>query len=171
MNRPVPYSVEPLDKQHDRAAFSCGIEALDRYFRQQAGQEGRRYVANCFVGVRREDQAIGGYYTLSATAVIFDQLPDDLRKKFPRYPEVPAALLGRLVVDTRHRGQHLGELLLFDAMYRTLQADLAAAILVVDTKDEQATSYYKRYDFLDIGAGPGRTRLYRPVSEIAKIFR
>ena len=168
MSRPVPYSIEPLGNSMT-GRLSCGIEALDRYFSQQAGQEGRRHVANCFVGVRREDQAIGGYYALSATAVIFDQLPEDLRRKLPALPRVPAALLGRLAVDTRHRGQHLGEFLLFDAMYRTLHADLAAAVLIVDAKDEQATSFYKRYDFLDIGTG--RTRLYRPVSEIAKIFR
>jgi hypothetical protein len=57
---------------------------------------------------------------------------------------------------------------LFDAMRRTLHADLAAAVLVIDAKDEQAVSFYRRYDFLDIG--PGRKRLYLPVSEIAKAF-
>ena len=77
-------------------------------------------------------------------------------------------MVGRLAVDTRHRGKRLGELLLFDAMHRTLQADLAAAILVVDAKDESAANFYRSYDFVDIG--PGRKRLYLPVAEIAKIF-
>ena len=169
MNDPLPYAVEPLGNHHDRAAFLCGVEMLDRYFKQQAGQEGRRHVANCFVGVHRGKNTVGGYYTLSATSVIFDNLPETLRKKLPRYPEVPAALLGRLAVDLRHRGERLGEFLLFDAMRRTLHADLAAAILVVDAKDDQATTFYKHYDFLEIG--PGRKRLYLSVSEIAKIFR
>ena len=97
------------------------------------------------------ENTIAGYYTLSATAVVFDQLPEDFRKKLPRYPEVPAALVGRLAVDTRHRDKRLGELLLFDAMRRTLQADLAAAILVVDAKDDAAAEFYRSYDFLDIG--------------------
>ncbi len=169
MTNLFPYIIEPLGKQHDRAAFSCGVEPLDRYIKQQAGQESRRHVANCFVGVNRTEKTIGGYYTLSATAVIFDQLPEEFRKKLPRYPEVPAALVGRLAVDTRHRGKRLGELLLFDAMRRTLQADLAAAILVVDAKDDAAANFYRSYDFLDIG--PGRSRLYLPISEIAKIFQ
>jgi hypothetical protein len=39
----------------------------------------------------------------------------------------------------------------------TLQSGLAAAVLVVDPKDEQAARFYYRYGFLDIG--PGRTRL------------
>ena len=82
----VPYTIEPLGNQHDRVAFSCGVEPLDRYFKQQAGQEARRHVANCFVGIDRNENTIGGYYTLSATAVIFDELPDEFKKKLPRYP-------------------------------------------------------------------------------------
>jgi ribosomal protein S18 acetylase RimI-like enzyme len=145
-----------------------GVEPLDRYFKQQAGQESRRHIANCFVAVSHATKAVGGYYTLSATAVIFDTLPDTFKKKLPRYPEVPAALVGRLAVDLQHRGKRLGETLLLDAMGRTLQSGVAAAILVVDPKDEQAARFYHRYGFLDIG--PGRTRLYIPVSEIEKTF-
>jgi ribosomal protein S18 acetylase RimI-like enzyme len=51
-------------------------------------------------------------------------------------------------------------------MRRTLQSGLAAAVLVVDPKDEQAARFYYRYGFLDIG--PGRRRLYMPVTEIKK---
>lgn len=32
-------TVAPLGRQHDRAAFHCGSEALDRYLKQQARQE------------------------------------------------------------------------------------------------------------------------------------
>jgi predicted N-acetyltransferase YhbS len=169
VNSAAAYVIEPLGKQHDRAAFSCGLEALDRYLRQQAGQESRRHVANCFVGFERGNDSVAGYYTLSATSVIFDKLPDSFRKKLPRYPDVPAALLGRLAVDLRHRGKRLGESLLIDAMRRTLEADIAAAILVVDAKDEQAANFYYRFGFLVIG--PGRSRLYMPVPEIAQLFK
>jgi ribosomal protein S18 acetylase RimI-like enzyme len=100
---------------------------------------------NCFVGVHQTTKAIGGYYTLSATAVIFDSLPDPFKKKLPRYPEVPAALVGRLAVDLQYRGNGLGETLLLDAMRKTLNAYLAAAVLVVDAKDEQAAAFYYRY--------------------------
>lgn len=160
------YAIEPLGNDHDRAAFSCGVETLDRYFKQQAGQESRRHIANCFVGIQQTAKTIGGYYTLSATAVVFDSLPDVFRKKLPRYPEVPAALLGRLAVDLQHRGKGLGETLLLDAMRQTLRSGLAAAVLAVDPKDEHSAKFYYRYGFLDIG--PGRTRLYMPVSEIEK---
>jgi hypothetical protein len=35
------YSIMLLDRRHDRVAFRCGVEALDRYFRQQASQDAR----------------------------------------------------------------------------------------------------------------------------------
>lgn len=53
---------------------------------------------------------------------------------------------------------------MLDAMSRTLQADIAAAVVLVDAKDEQAAAFYRRYSFL------GFKRLYLPVSEIAKTF-
>ena len=82
---------------------------------------------------------------------------------------MPAALLGRLAVDLQHRGKHLGQSLLIDAMRRTLEADIAAAILVVNAKDEPAANFYYRFGFLDVG--PSRTRLYMPVTEIAQLFK
>ena len=41
--------IEPLERRHDRAAFSCGLPELDHYFARQAGQDVRRRIAR---GVR-----------------------------------------------------------------------------------------------------------------------
>jgi predicted GNAT family N-acyltransferase len=46
-------------------------------------------------------------------------LPDAVAKKLPRYPLLPATLLGRLAVSQGHRGRKLGRLLLADAMHRS----------------------------------------------------
>ena len=43
------YAIEPLKAEHERSLFSCGLEVLDRYLFQQAGQELRRRVAAPFV--------------------------------------------------------------------------------------------------------------------------
>jgi hypothetical protein len=31
------FLIEALDSSHDRTGFSCGVEALDRYFQKQEG--------------------------------------------------------------------------------------------------------------------------------------
>jgi predicted GNAT family N-acyltransferase len=161
------YRVEPLGNQHDRVAFSCGVDALDRYFRTQAGQDSRKRIASCFVLVT-EDGSAAGYYTLSATSIALIDLPPDLARKLPRYPLVPAVLMGRLAVDHRRRGRRLGELLLFDAFSRTLRSEIASFAFVVAAKADAARAFYERYGFMGL-PGPGR-RLYLPLAEIARVF-
>jgi GNAT superfamily N-acetyltransferase len=164
---PLPYRIEPLG-DHDRAAFACGVEALDRYLKQQASQAHRRHIAKCFVAIHAGEETLGGFHTLSASSILFTDLPAGFAKRLPRYPQVPAALIGRLAVDRGHQGKGLGDFLLFDAMRRVLHTDTAATVVLVDAKDDAAVNFYRRHDFLEIG--PGHKRLYLPVGTIAKIF-
>ena len=106
-------SVEALGVQHDRSGFESGVESLDRYFRTQAGQDARKRLAASFV-LLLEDGSLAGYYTLSSTAVKLPELPETLARKLPRYPLVPATLLGRLAIDRRYRGKGYGRFLLAD---------------------------------------------------------
>jgi predicted GNAT family N-acyltransferase len=92
-----------------------------------------------------------------------------LAKRLPRYPVVPATLMGRLAVHQNRQGQGLGELLLFDAFSRTLRSDIASYAFVVDAKDDAAQAFYQRYDFMPLASG-GR-RLFLPLAEIAMLFR
>ena len=162
-------TVEPLGRQHDRTAFHCGAEALDRYLKQQARQYADKRVAAPFVAVD-PDTRILGYYTLSASVLTLADLPDDLARKLPRYPQLPVTLLGRLAVDQSARGQGLGEHLLLDALRRSLvHADqIAAMAVVVDAKDERAVSFYRHYGFLTLQARP--TRLFVPMRLVAQLL-
>ncbi|HZT56387.1 MAG TPA: GNAT family N-acetyltransferase, partial [Burkholderiaceae bacterium] len=137
--------VEPLGRQHDRTSFQCGAEALDRYLKQQARQDADKRVAAPFVAVRPRHTRVLGYYTLSASVLTLADLPDDLARKLPRYPQLPVTLLGRLAVDQSTKGQGLGEHLLLDALRRSLaHADhIAAMAVVVDAKDEAAAAFYR----------------------------
>lgn len=162
------FRIEPLSDRHDRAAFTSGVDPLDQYLRTQAGQDVRRRVAACFVLVAGEDTGAIGFYTLAAASVALIDLPEKLAKRLPRYPALPAVLMGRMAVDQRHRRQRLGELLLFDAFRRALQSEIASFAFIVDAKDEAAGGFYNRYRFLPLGDG-GR-RLFLPMAEIAKLF-
>ena len=148
-------------------AFECGVEPLDRYFRAQAGQDARKRVASCLVLTDGSASPLG-FYTLAATSIALAELPPTLAKRLPRYPSMPATLLGRLAVDRRHRGRRLGELLLFDAFSRALRSEIATYAFVVDAKDDAAASFYTAYRFIPLAEG-GR-RLFLPMAEIAKLF-
>ena len=141
----TPLRVEALGERHNRTNFNCGVETLDRYLRAQAGQDVRKRVAACFVLVADDDPAPRGYYTLAATTIGLTDLPPALARRLPRYPLVPATLMGRLAVASAHRGQRLGERLLLDAFSRALRSEIASFAFVVDAKDETAAAYYVRY--------------------------
>src|SRR5713226_122017 len=103
---PSRWVIEPLRNDHNRAGFSCGNASLDRYLKEQAGQDFRRGCATSFVlAAKRGDTSILGYYTLSSYGIDVGELPVEAAKKLPRYPLIPATMLGRLGVDRRYQGQ------------------------------------------------------------------
>ncbi len=139
------YRIERL-ADHDRKSFACGSESLDRYFRDTASQDVRRRVASCFVAIGPQGD-VAGYYTLAATSVMLDRLPPERARKLPRYPLVPAILLGRLAVAQSHQGKRLGGALVADAVIRAGSADIAAHLMVVDAKGETAARFYEHLEF------------------------
>ncbi len=166
MSAPALFRIEQLGPRHARAGFSCGVEALDRYLKTQAGQDRRRGAASCFVAVSEQNE-LAGYYTLAMTSVSLSELPAEMARKLPRYPKIPATLLGRLAVDLRFRGQRLGHLLVFDAMSQMVASKIASAMLAVDAKDETAAAFYAKFRFRRFGAG--RLQLFLPLHEIAAL--
>jgi len=164
------FHIEPLGKGHDRAVFSCGVPALEPYLQKQAGQDARRYAAAPFVLCEGDSPTVLGYYTLSAISIDVGELPDETARKLPRYPEIPATLIGRLAVDQRRRGERLGEFLLMDALCRSLRqaGEIAAAAVVVDAKDDRARSFYEAYDFQIFLDRPDR--LFLPMTAVKKLF-
>lgn len=140
-------SVQRLSAAHDRGAFTCGVEALDRYLKRQARQDMRRSVASVFVATGQAPEQILGFYSLSMAAVLLDDLPAETMKRMPRYPSLPAVRLGRPAVALEARGRGLGTHLLMDAMARALDVDIAWTVFLVDAKDDTARRFYLPFGF------------------------
>lgn len=164
-------AVELLAEHHDRAGFASGNEALDRYLQRQARQNAERRISATYVLVSdHEPTRILGFYTLSATAIRLDDLPPELARKLPKYPHVPATLIGRLAVSRERQGQKLGEHLLLDALERSLEHSrgIGSAAVVVDAKDERSKAFYERYGFIPFQEQP--LRLFLPMKTIERAF-
>ena len=162
--------MEVLSDAHDRTAFHSGSLELDDYFRRQAGQDARRRVAAPFVLVD-QNEVIRGYYTLSAYSVRFGELPPAVTKKLPRYPFLPATLLGRLAIASAVRGQKLGRLLLMDALARSWRntSEVASVGVVVDALDDAARAFYLHHEFAQLQDHPNR--LFLGMATIEKAFQ
>ena len=140
-----PYRIQLLGA-HDRSAFASGSEALDRYLQQQAKQDMRRRVASCFVAVDATGE-IAGFYTIAASSLVLELLSAEQAKRLPRYPTVPAVLIGRLAVAKTHQGKRLGAALVADAILRTTRAEVMAYAMIVDAKDDAAVGFYEHLGF------------------------
>lgn len=161
------FFVSALDLTADRAKFTCGIEALDRYFRTQVSQDIKRRVSACFVANDSMGQ-IAGYYTLASASVLLSELPETLAKKLPRYPSVPAVRMGRLAVSEIFKGKGLGAALLADALRRAATAEIAAYALVVDAKDVSAAGFYAHHGFIALPAQP--LFLFLPLAAVKSLL-
>lgn len=162
------FEVVLLDSRHDRSAFDCASELLNRYFSQQVSQDVRRRVTACYVALS-QDGRVAGFYTLASTALLLSQLPEDLGKKLPRYPTVPAVRMGRLAVDQAFKGQGLGGALFADALARALRAEIAAYALVVDAKDATAAAFYRHHGLIALPSQP--MTLFLPLATAQALLR
>jgi len=157
------FVIEPLDnKKHRRTDFSCGNERIDGYFREVVSQDVRRKYATCFVARDVATDRVAGFYTLSSSNVPLNEVPEPLAKKLPRYPSVPAVLIGWLGRHVGHAGQGLGEALLFDAIKTVATSPIGAHAIFADAIDDKAASFYAAFGFMPLNERP-RT-LYLPVT-------
>jgi len=165
----MPCRFEPLTKQHDRAGFCCASPPLTAYLQQLARKDTERRVAATFVMIEEAAPAtIIGYYTLSAFAVEITELSEELQKKLPRYPRLPATLLGRVARDERFPGT--GSLLLMDALARAYRqsAQVASLALVADAKNGAALKFYRKFGFAPLGHHPNR--VFLPMGTIEQLL-
>lgn len=156
-----------LSDAHDRDAFTCGVESLDRYFKTQAGQDVRRKANAVFV--LSHDTApdrVLGYYTLCAMAIAQGEAPEAARKHIPRYPLVSCTLIGRLAVAKDQQGRRLGSILLADALQRAFDSasTVGSSMVIVDPLDEAAAGFYAAHGFVRL---PDSLRLVLPMRKAA----
>ncbi len=155
--------IELLNQNHNRTVFNCGIESLDRYLTRQASQDMKRRISRVFIARPPGDRTLVlGYYTLSALSIDLSVLPEIVAKKLPRHP-IPAALIGRLAIDLSAQGKGIGNMLLANAIKRTMAVsdDIAIYAMVVDAINQPAESFYEHYGFARLAHNG--SRLFLPL--------
>lgn len=138
--------IEKLARGHDVDAFDCGKEPLNRFLSRYALQNQKAEASQTYVAL--SDERIIGYYTLVVGEVAYERASERLKKGLARHP-VPVMVLARLAVGMDMQGKGVGSGLLKDALMRTISAADIAGIraMIVHAKDDEAKSFYERYDF------------------------
>jgi GNAT superfamily N-acetyltransferase len=169
--------IRALRPDDDRSGFQSGDEALDRFFHRYAGQnQFRHYLGVTYVVV--DGVRVLGFATVTPRQLEAEDLPERVRRKFPRYP-MPVLGLARLAIDASAQGGGLGaQLLRFVLALATKMADeLGCAGVVVDAKPE-AVDFYAKYGFerFEVLEGQSEARprpagMWLPMGEIRAAMR
>lgn len=162
----MEWIIAPLGKQHDRKFFDCGEPSLNQYLHRYASQDIRRRINRVFIASSPGTPwQVIGYYDLSAGSLATTGLPEELRRRLPKYP-VPVVLLGRLAVAESYQGKGLGSILLVDALQRIAQASQVMAIyaVVVDALNTRAAEFYRQFGFIPLPGQP--LKLFLPMDSV-----
>ena len=169
--------IEPFDpERHDRTGFSCGVEAVDNYFKKTAGKLVSAGNVRLFVMVNPDGNLIG-FYAINAHAVDYRDLPSRFARSRPGHGSIPAAFVAMIGRDQHYSGQGFGSDLLVDALRRMTQAadviGLAVVLLdVLDCGDPERTarrqSLYQSYGFQPLPSNPNR--LYLPLATVRNLM-
>lgn len=161
--------IELLTKSHNRDQFDCGDDALNHFLQKIARQHINKGLSKTFVLIDKPDPTqIIAYMTLAVYEVIANNIPHQWQKKYPRI--IPAAKLARLAVSLDQQRKGYGEILLIDAMQKTLNVSEAMGIagLFVDAKSPLAQVYYDQYGF--VGLPDQLNNRFLPIATMIKSF-
>lgn len=132
----------PLDKSHETASFTSGVDELDDWLRRYAWVNHQSGNARVFVATR--DTRVVGYYALATAGVEKAEAPTSLTKGgVPA--QIPCLLLARLAVDESEKNRGLGRGLLVDAIRRAVSVcgEVGVRALLVHARDDNARTYYE----------------------------
>lgn len=158
-----------FEKKYVKTEFTCGYTLLDEYLKKQAKQDVNRDLSVCYVLID-ENNLVKGYYTLSANSIRRDEFSEELIKKMPPgYNDIPTILLGRLAIDESIKGNGWGEIILLDALNRSLSISesLGTVAVVVEPIDEKARAFYDKYGFVLL---PDSGKMFLPMKTIKNLF-
>lgn len=158
--------IAPLGRQHDRKTFDCGVPSLNQYLRLYANQDIKKRVSRIYVATASDIQdRVVGYYSLSAGSLHATDLPEDIRRRLPKYP-IPVAMLGRLAISKAYQRQGIGSVLIADALQRTTQARQVMAVyaMVVDARNDRAAEFYHKFGFTSLPSQP--MKLFLPLDSV-----
>ena len=166
-----------LDKSsHDRLSFKCGEPELDLFIKTQALKHMKAGISKTMLLPAAAPLANGKYsicafYTIAPGSIKRNTLPEKLAKKLPHYP-IPVFLLAQLAVHSNEQKYGLGKITLIKALKHlyNINSHMRAFAIIVDCLNQQAETFYIKFDFEKVYSEQDKTRLFIPMKQIAELF-
>ncbi len=152
-----------LTAVHLLGGFDCGKPALDESLARRAVGNQAMGTSRTWVVTERGSPQVVAYYASCTSSVLRGTAPEVMARRQP--DEIPAILLGRMAVDSKHQGEGLGAALLKHFMLKAIEvaSSVGVRVVLVHAKDDDARAFYKHYDFADSPMDPLTLMMLLPV--------
>lgn len=145
---------ELLKADHLLEGFDCDKPALNRWLVRRSLMTQSTGTSRTWVVTDGADRRVVAFYASSTASVLRESAPKHLRRNQPE--ELPAILLGRLAVDSKHAGKGLGSALLKHFIVKAIEVagTVGVRLLIVHAKDDEAKRFYARFGFMESPVDP-----------------
>ncbi len=136
--------------KHDRTGFSCGVESIDRWFKNSISKNIKNDRVRVWCAVN-DDGVLVGFYALSAYSILPEHA-GNIAIPGERH-EVPMIYLSLLGVDKTQQGQGVGGDLLMHAIRKCIKVsnDIGVVAILLDVRKDDdfdnRARFYNRYGF------------------------
>jgi GNAT superfamily N-acetyltransferase len=143
-----------LTSEHTLDGFDCGEPALNDWLARRALGNQAAGTSRTWVVIDEPTRMIVAYYASSTASVMRVAAPRRIAHDQPA--DLPAILLGRMAVDSRHQGKGLGGAMLKHFMTKAIEVseNVGVRLVLVHAKDEQAKDFYQHYGFTESPIDP-----------------
>jgi GNAT superfamily N-acetyltransferase len=140
---------ELLAGDHLLDRFDCGKPALNQWLIRHASKNQASGSSRTWVAVETDSGEVVAFYALATASILRSSAPKSMQRNQPH--EMPAILLARMAVDSRHSGRGLGAALLKHFMLKAFEVaqSVGVRVLLIHAKDEEAKNFYSHYGFTE----------------------
>ncbi|GAA4142769.1 GNAT family N-acetyltransferase [Leifsonia shinshuensis] len=163
----APIRLVAFDAAFDRSVFDCGEQAVNDWFRRQAGQSHRSNNARTVLAV--QGFAVVGFYASRVGTMERGEVAEAFGGGRGRYP-MPAILLAQLGVDVRSQGRGLGARLLVHALesFLAVADKVGVEVILVDALTPELCAFYRKMGFRSLE--DRHLRMFMPVKVLRATF-
>lgn len=155
-----------LTGEHVLVDFDCGKPALDDWLARRAIGNQAMGTSRTWVVTESGSTRVVAFYASCTSSVLRRTAPNPLGKSQP--DEIPAILLGRTAVDSKHKGRGLGAALLKHFMLKAIEVanSVGVRVVLVHAKDDDVRAFYQHYEFAESPIDPLTLMMLLPMNRV-----
>jgi GNAT superfamily N-acetyltransferase len=138
-----------LTSEHRLEGFDCGEPALNDWLARRALGNQTAGSSRTWVVIDEPARTVVAYYASSTASVMRAATPRHIARDQPA--DLPAILLGRMVVERGHQGNGLGAAMLKHFITKAIEVSeiVGVRLVLVHAKDQQAKGFYRHHGFVE----------------------